>query len=58
LKLTSVFAILYGMDRTLEDMARTLVESGGYRITRRLAPQTEYHAPDETPKLVAAIVDV
>jgi hypothetical protein len=56
--LTSVFAILYGMDRTLEDMARTLVESGGYRITRRLAPQTEYHAPDETPKLIAAIVDV
>jgi DNA polymerase-3 subunit epsilon len=46
------------MDRTLEDMARTLVESGGYRIIRRLARQTEYHAPDNTPKLVSAIVDV
>ena len=46
------------MDRTLEDMARTLVESGGYRIIRRLGPQTEYHSPDSTPKLIGAVVDV
>jgi DNA polymerase III subunit epsilon len=46
------------MDRTLEDMARTLIASGGYRIIRRLGPQTEYHPPDNTPKLIAAVVDV
>src|SRR5215469_50826 len=46
------------MNRTLEDMARTLVESGGYRIIRRLGPQTEYHPPDNTAKLIGAIVDV
>src|SRR6266852_4356750 len=39
-------------------MARTLADSGEYRILRRLAPQTEYHPADNTPKLVAAIVDV
>jgi|SRR5215470_7024149 len=46
------------MDRTLEDMARTLIESGGYRIIRRLGPQTEYHPRDDTPKLIGAVADV
>ena len=46
------------MEPTLEQMARSLVESGDYRVTSRLAPQTEYHPPDSTPKLVAAVVDV
>jgi DNA polymerase III subunit epsilon len=39
-------------------MARTLADSGAYRILRRLESQTEYHPPDNTPKLVAAVVDV
>src|SRR5712672_1072454 len=42
----------------LEDMARSLAESGDYRVTSRLEPQAEYHPPDESPKLVAAVVDV
>jgi len=46
------------MEPTLEKMARSLVESGDYRLTRRLEPQTEYHPPDNSPKLVAALVDV
>jgi DNA polymerase-3 subunit epsilon len=46
------------MGGTLEQMARSLIESGGYRVIRRLEPQTEYHPPDNSPKLVAAIVDV
>src|SRR6266404_3553640 len=46
------------MERTLEEMARSLVESGDYRITSRLEPRTEYHPPDNSPKLVAAVVDV
>jgi DNA polymerase III subunit epsilon len=46
------------MERTLEQMARSLVESGDYRITSRLEQQTEYHPADGIPKLVAAIVDV
>jgi DNA polymerase III subunit epsilon len=46
------------MEPTLEQMARSLVESGDYRVTRRLEPQAEYHPPDDTPKLVAAVVDV
>ena len=53
-----MFTNIYNMDRTLEDMARTLVESGGYRIIRRLGPQTEYHSPDDIPKLIGAMVDV
>jgi hypothetical protein len=44
--------------QTLEQMARSLVESGGYRVTSRLEPQAEYHPPDDSPKLVAAVVDV
>jgi hypothetical protein len=39
-------------------MARSLVESGDYRVTSRLGPLTEYHPPDNSPKLVAAVVDV
>src|ERR1700731_909607 len=39
-------------------MARSLVESGDYRVTGRLEPQPEYHPPDDSPKLVAAVVDV
>jgi DNA polymerase-3 subunit epsilon len=41
-----------------EQMARSLVESGEYRVTSRLEPQAEYHPPDNSPKLVAAVVDV
>ena len=39
-------------------MARSLVESGNYRVTSRLEPQVEYHPPDSSPKLVAGVVDV
>jgi DNA polymerase-3 subunit epsilon len=43
---------------SLEQMARSLVESGDYRVTSRLEPQAEYHPNDDSPKLVAAVVDV
>ena len=46
------------MGYSLEQMARSLVESGDYRVTTRLEPQAEYHPPDDSPKLVAAVVDV
>jgi DNA polymerase III subunit epsilon len=46
------------MEWTLKQMARSLVESGDYRVTSRLEPQAEYHPPDSSPKLVAAVVDV
>ena len=46
------------MDPALEQMADALVETGDYRVIRRLEPQTEYHLPDNSPKLVAAVVDV
>ena len=46
------------MEPTLEHMARSLVESGEYRVTSRLGPRAEYHPPDDGPKLVAAVVDV
>jgi DNA polymerase III subunit epsilon len=39
-------------------MAHSLVESGDYRVTSRLEPQAEYHPPDNSPKLIAAVVDV
>jgi DNA polymerase-3 subunit epsilon len=39
-------------------MARSLVESGDYRVTSRLEAQADYQAPDSSPKLVAAVVDV
>src|SRR5690348_11304482 len=39
-------------------MAQSLIESGNYRVTSRLEPQVEYHPPDNSPKLVAAVVDV
>jgi DNA polymerase-3 subunit epsilon len=43
---------------SLEQMARSLVESGEYRVTSRLEAQAEYHPPDNNHKLVAAVVDV
>jgi DNA polymerase-3 subunit epsilon len=46
------------MEYSLEQMARSLVESGEYRVTSRLEPQAEYHPPNNSPKLVAAVVDV
>jgi len=46
------------MEPTLEQMARSLVESGNYRVSSRLELQTEYHPPDDIPKLIAAVVDV
>jgi len=46
------------MGNSLEQMARSLVESGDYRVTSRLEPQAEYHPPDNSLKLVAAVVDV
>ena len=46
------------MEPMLEDMARSLVESGDYRVTSRLEPQAEYHPPDSSPKLVAAVVEL
>ena len=46
------------MDPTLERMADALVESGDYRVIRRLQPRTEYHPADDNPKLIAAVVDV
>jgi DNA polymerase-3 subunit epsilon len=46
------------MDPALEQMAHALVESGEYRVIRRLKPRTEYHPPDDNPKLIAAVVDV
>jgi DNA polymerase III subunit epsilon len=39
-------------------MARSLVESGDYRVTSRLEAQAEYHPADNNHKLVAAVVDV
>src|SRR5882724_3282767 len=46
------------MERSLEQMARSLIESGDYRVTSRLGQPTEYHPADNIPKLVAAAVDV
>jgi DNA polymerase-3 subunit epsilon len=46
------------MEPTLGQMARSLVESGDYRVISRLEPQAEYHPADDSPKLVAAVVDV
>src|SRR6516165_9539664 len=46
------------MEHSLDRMARTLVESGQYRVSSRLEPRAEYHPPDSSPKLVAAVVDV
>jgi DNA polymerase III subunit epsilon len=46
------------MEYSLDQMARSLVESGDYRVTSRLEPQAEYNPPDCSPKLVAAVADV
>jgi hypothetical protein len=35
------------VEYSLEQMARSLVESGDYRVSSRLEPQTEYNPPDE-----------
>jgi hypothetical protein len=43
---------------SVQQMARLLAESGDYRVTSRLGALTEYHPPDNHPKLVAAVVDV
>ena len=51
-------AYIRDMEPTLEQMARSLVESGDYRVTSRLAAQAEYHPSDDIPKLVAAVSDV
>ena len=37
-------------------MARSLVESGDYRVTSPLEALAEYHPPDDTPKLVHFLV--
>jgi DNA polymerase III subunit epsilon len=39
---------------SLEQMARSLIESGEHRVTSRLEPQAEYRSPDATPKVAAA----
>jgi DNA polymerase-3 subunit epsilon len=46
------------MEHSLDKMARTLVASGQYRVTSRLETPADYHPPDSSPKLVAAVVDV
>jgi DNA polymerase-3 subunit epsilon len=46
------------VEPTLEQMARSLAESGHYRVTSRLGQQTEYHPADNSPKLIAAVADV
>jgi len=46
------------MEHPLERMARTPVASGQYRVSSRLETPAEYHPPDSSPKLVAAVVDV
>src|SRR5258708_23227807 len=43
---------------SLEQMARSLIESGEYRVTSRLEPHAEYNPSDDIPKFVAAVVDV
>jgi hypothetical protein len=50
--------VIADMGYSLEQMARSLVDSGEYRVTSRLEPLAEYHPPDNSPKLVAAVVDV
>ena len=46
------------MGYSLEQMARSLIESGEYRVTSRLEPHAEYNPSDDIPKFVAAVVDV
>jgi hypothetical protein len=46
------------MAPTLERRDDGLIESGDYRVIRRLQPRTEYHPPDDTLKLIAAVADV
>jgi DNA polymerase-3 subunit epsilon len=46
------------VEYSLEQMARSLIESGDYRVMSRLEPQAEYNPPDNHPKLIAAVVDV
>ena len=46
------------MEPTLEQLARLLADSGDYRVTSRRGPLTEYHPPDDLPKLVAVVADL
>jgi DNA polymerase III epsilon subunit-like protein len=46
------------MEATLEPVARSLVESGDYRVTTRWRRRPSYYPLDNRPKLVAAILDV
>jgi hypothetical protein len=43
------------MEPSLEDMARTLVESGHYRVTSRLQTPAEYHPPDSSPAVASLL---
>jgi DNA polymerase III subunit epsilon len=43
---------------TLTLLSRRKATRFRYRVTSRLEPQAEYHPPDNSPKLVAAVVDV
>jgi DNA polymerase-3 subunit epsilon len=42
----------------LEDLARQLEASGGYRVLRRFAPQRRYAEPDGQPQRTAVALDV
>jgi DNA polymerase-3 subunit epsilon len=46
------------IEYSLEEKARSLVESGDYRVISRLESRAEYHPPDNSPKIFAAAVDV
>jgi hypothetical protein len=46
------------MEPMLEGMARSLVESGDYRVTSRLDARPNTTHPITLPKLVVAVVDV
>src|SRR5713226_2382707 len=58
LKTAVKFAISPTWNRRSNRWPGRFAESGDYRLTRRLEPQTEYHPPDNNPKLVAAVADV
>jgi hypothetical protein len=43
------------MENPLESMARTLVESGQYRVSSRLQTPAEYHPPDSSPAVASLL---
>lgn len=43
---------------TLEEMARTLEESGDYRILRRMRPRQHFNDPDSAEAFIGVIMDV